>query len=268
MSRTRTIAAIVVAALGLAGLVAFVASPANATEPDPHYATGAWRARDWTGAYPDVQASDASGSTATCDTVTLVKPDVNADQDAIYGPSADGDVGTSYENGDLNLAVSAGDKLLVDYTLDDVADAAAGAVRMFAYSEVDADTLNVAPTLGFVAAPGSTPGTIELDFAADTTVHTFGLTYDASNDTEGTVTFTNLRSESTDGATKVVTSIAFCAQPRPTATGTTPAPTTSGTGGTLPKTGSPVTAIAGVAFAFVVIGALAIVAVRRRRATS
>lgn len=251
-----------VAALAIAGLGTFaVASPAGAAETDPHYATGEWQLRDWEGPYPDVDTSPATLSEASCEEVVLTKPDVPSDGTALYGPSPDGDIGTSYENTDLGLAVAAGDIIAVEYELSSVDNAAAGAVRMFAYDTADADTLNAAPTFGPAIAPTTgTTGTLTLTFAAAGTVGTFGLAYDASNDTEGTVTFSGLRLVKAD---KSELQISLCAKPEPPAATTT---TTTTTSGALANTGSNLTAVLAVAAVLVLGGATVLILARRRRA--
>lgn len=246
-----------IAALGLAAAATLaLAQPAVADDPQPIYAAGDWQVRDWPGTYPDIEPTTAAQSTADCDTVTLTK--------------TKGDIGTSDENTNLALAVKGGDVLQVDYTMDSTDDAAAGAVRMFAYDSADADTLNAAPTFGpAIADQSGVSGTLEIPFATDITIGTFGLTYDASNATAGTVTFTNLRLLSDD----VATPIAFCKPAPPTTettTTTAAAETTSTTTSaapTLPVTGSSLTTLLIVAVTVIVLGVIGLViagAARRR----
>lgn len=246
------------AALALAaGVTLAVAQPAHAADtPQTHYATGTWQVRDWPGTYPEITPVDAEKSTADCDTVTLTK--------------TKGDIGTSDENTDLGLAVTAGSVLQVDYTLDSTDDAATTAVRMFAYDHADADTVNTAPTYDpAIADPADgLTGTLEIVFDADTTVGTFGLTYDASNATAGTVTFTNLRLLSDD----VATPIAFCAAPAPeqspTAEPTTAEPTTTmstAPAATLPVTGAPLTGVVVAGVVLIAVGAVVYVIFAARR---
>jgi hypothetical protein len=249
MKRTRA-ALVGLATVALASLT--LASPAAAA--DPHVAQGTWQLRDWEGPYPDVDTSPASLSTVTCDQVTLIKPDT-PDEPVVYPPTGNGDIGTSYENTDLNLPVNNGYQLLVDYTLSNTANAGAGAVRMFVYDTAGADTLNTAPSfpgivgVSTVIAPESTPGTLSLNFTTGATIRTFGLTYDASNDTEATATFTNLRLEYFNNDNKVTVPISFC---EPEAE-------------EMPATGDSLTPILLSAAGLLVIGTVTVVITTRRR---
>lgn len=161
-----------VAALGVAIGAVGLAGPAQAQ--DGHFPDAGWQVRDialGSSAWSDAGFSEISDAT----TAHLTKPD--------------GTTGTSIETTNLGLEVKAGDSITVDYLLSQDADTAAGAIRMFYYDTPDADTLTVAPT-ATVAADGS--GTLSLEALADGTIGTFGLTYDASNASVGTVTFLNL----------------------------------------------------------------------------
>lgn len=163
-----------VLALAIAGLGALMlASPVQATGGE-HYPAAGWQVRQ-------IGLGETAWSTATASevvdatTVALTKPDPTT--------------GTSIETTDLGLPVTAETVITVDYTLDGDADTTLGAVRMFYYDSADADTLTVGPT-DSVAADGS--GTLSLTVDADATIGTFGLVYDASNATAGTVTFSGL----------------------------------------------------------------------------
>lgn len=149
-----------------------VAAPAHAE--DGHFPGPGWQHQQ---IGPDLvwQLAEAGGI-VDATTVELVKPA--------------GDIGTSLETTDLGLPVAAGDTITVDYALSGGATPAAGAVRLFYYDRPGADTVVEAPA-AFVAADADS-GTLEITVAADATVGTLGLVYDASNDTTGTVTFTNL----------------------------------------------------------------------------
>lgn len=152
-----------------------LSSPAVAQSE--HYPDAAWQVRDVTcDPYPDCTWVDAAESEVVdATTVTLSKPD---------GPT-----GTSIETTNLNLPVDTTETFMtVDYTADgDVF--ANGAVRMFYYDHADADTIEDAPTSTAIA-DGS--GTLSIPIPTGTTIGTMGLTYDASNDTDGAVTFNNL----------------------------------------------------------------------------
>lgn len=234
------------AVLGAAGvLVLSAAPPAQAVEPEPHYAAGKWQLRDWPGVYPSITPTAATESEKSCDEVVLAKPA--------------GDVGTSYENTNLDLPVQDGDVLKVDYVLSDLDVTAAGAVRLFAYKTADADTLFDGPTFGFVAAgDADVSGTLTLPLSPDGAIGTAGLTYDASNATTGYVTFSNLRLE-TPGEEPVVMLISFC--PKPVET-----PTTTSTA-ILPVTGDsfPVFTVVVVSVGLLIAGAGLLIGLRRRR---
>lgn len=161
-------AAIVGAAVGALALTG------AASAQDGHFPDAGWQVRQIGTGDPDWSPATASQIT-NANSVALTKPD--------------GTTGTSIETTDLGLAVSAGDVINVVYVLSDGATTDAGAVRMFYYGIPDADTLGAAPT-AFVAADGS--GALSLTVAAAGEIGTFGLVYDASNDTAGTVTFSNL----------------------------------------------------------------------------
>lgn len=160
------------ALLGVATAVA-LAGPAHAQ--DGHYPAGGWDVRQ-IGTGETSWSPAAAGGIVDADTVELTKPA--------------GDVGTSIETTDLGLAVAAGDTISVSYELLDGATTDAGAVRLFYYDAAGADTLTVAPT-GFAAADGS--GTLSLSVAANGTIGTLGLVYDASNTSAGTVRFSGLQ---------------------------------------------------------------------------
>lgn len=162
------------AAAGLGLLVGAIALAGPAAAQDEHFPAGGWEVRQV--ATGDTDWSPAAASQVVdAATVELIKPD--------------GTIGTSIETTNLGLASSAGDMITVEYALSGGADTAAGAIRLFYYDTPDADTLGAAPT-AFVAADGS--GALSLEVVADGEIGTLGLTYDASNDTAGTVTFSNL----------------------------------------------------------------------------
>jgi LPXTG-motif cell wall-anchored protein len=160
-----------VAALGVAGALA-LAGTAQADQDDATAACPAssFVAYEW----PTGTPGPASSSTVTGDTVTLTKPA--------------GSTGTSAEIGDWGITATT---ITVDYQLSDDASTGAGAVRLFAYHEAGADTSSVAPAAVSIAEGSS--GTLELNFGGPQPVGTAGLTYDASNDSAGTVVFSNLR---------------------------------------------------------------------------
>lgn len=188
MRKLATITACVI--LGIIGL-----APAYAH--DGHHAAEDWQLRQ---IGPDLVWHDAEASNQVdAHTVVLIKPS--------------GDVGTSAETSNLDLAVETGDVVSVDVTLTDGASATAGAVRLFVYDHPDADTLTEAPTV-FAAATG--PGTLDLVVPFTGTIGTMGLVYDASNPSTGDAVFSDL----TVGDVLVSFDPAP-ALPEPTATGRT-----------------------------------------------
>lgn len=164
------VALVLSAVLGVAALATSAAAES--------YPESGWQLRDAHGTYPDVSWQPAELSAVeSATTVLLSKPS--------------GDVGTSAEAANLGVPVSAGDEITVGYSAINGAVPDAGAIRLFWYDVPDADTLNDAPT-GFVAAGAELSGTLTIVVEADATVGTIGLTYDASNDSAGTVVFANL----------------------------------------------------------------------------
>lgn len=164
------------ALIGALILTLGMAAPAQAQEG--HFPAEPWQVRDVEcDPYPDCTWSPAASSAVTGPgTVELTKPA--------------GHLGTSAETADLGLTAEADTVLSVDYSLDPDASTAAGAVRLFWYDHPDGDTITEAPTAQAVADADS--GTLELAVPAGLTIGTVGLTYDASNDSAGTVTFTAL----------------------------------------------------------------------------
>ncbi|MGH3679759.1 MAG: ComEA family DNA-binding protein [Natronosporangium sp.] len=158
-----------VAALGVAAGAVALAGPAQAQ--DGHFPDAGWQVRDFNVGW--VPAAESAIVNAT--TVELTKPA--------------GDIGTSMETTNLGLPVMAGDEISVTVEKLGGATADAGAVRLFYYDHPDADTNGAAPT-AFAADDGS--GGISVTVAADGTVGTLGMTYDASNASAGTVQFSDL----------------------------------------------------------------------------
>lgn len=263
MKITRNLGATALAG-ALLGLSFGVAANAAETEVE-HYPATTWVVSDWTGATA-VPASKSKPIDAT--TVALTKPS--------------GAVGTSIETGNLGLA---GGTVTVHYTLSGGAATAAGAIRMFAYDNADAETATEAPDKVDIAQGTAAGGTLTFDIAG--TVGTFGLTYDASNDSAGTVTFTHLMvgetevlfkkpvapSPSASTSASPSASPSTTSAPSPSATTTTQAPATTApapsqstsaaglpvTGDSGAKTGLVVGAI------LVLVGGAAIAVARRRR---
>lgn len=190
--------------------------------------------------------------------------------------------GTEFATRDLDLEFETPVDIEVFYSLDAAADYSAGAVRLFYYEEQNADTLTTAPKAFDVAM--SDVGVLKL--SGVTKVGTLGLVYDASNTAAGKVTFHTLeigkrhvwfKNVCPKPTTSVTPSVSpsVSATPTPTATTSSPAPSVSvstspasGTGGgSLPVTGAPMYAVAGVGLLFVVAGVVGLVMGRRRRQT-
>lgn len=145
---------------------------ANADHDDLVYPDADWQVRQ-------IGPGDAGWSPAEMSTV------VNATELMLVKP--DGSTGTSAETANLNVD---GDTITVDVELSGGAVPDAGAIRLFAYDTADADTLGAAPT-AMVVYDGS--GEMTLNVSSFTApIGTVGLVYDASNDSAGSVTFSNL----------------------------------------------------------------------------
>lgn len=256
-----------VAALMVGGASALILGVGPAQAQDEHYPAAGWQVRQI--GLGETQWSTAAASTIVdATTVDLTKPD--------------GSTGTSIETADLGLAVTAATEISVGYELLDGATVDAGAVRLFYYDTAGADTLGAAPT-GFVAADGS--GTLSLTVAADATIGTLGLVYDASNASAGTVRFSNL--------TVGYTTVLFVEPPEPCewdeqltgddekcqppasptpdpSSSPTVAPPPSGQGGSgeqLPVTGSSLPLLMGGGAVLAGLGAGALLLARSRRTT-
>jgi LPXTG-motif cell wall-anchored protein len=167
--RTRFLAASIA---GLALVLAPATLAAATAEPFVAYDTDAGGGQ-----------SASAHSTVAADAVTLTWA---AEEDA-------SEAGTSAETSDLGVEVTAGDTISVDYALLDGASAAAGAVRLFAYYDVGADTWSTAPDEVAAAPADVAAGTLSITAGQDGTLGTVGVVYDTSNGgVEGSVTFTAL----------------------------------------------------------------------------
>lgn len=244
---------LVAAAIGATAVLAFTA-PAQASTTCP-----SWTLRGATGAYPDVTFGGApTGAKVVGATeVKLVKP-------------ADGvQPGVEFATKDAGITLDAAGDITVTYQLADGAKPDAGAVRLFYYDHAGAETLTDAPT-GQALADGQS-GTLTIEGV--TKVGTLGLVYDASNDSAGTVTFTDLKVGGepvsfTDAACKPSPSPSSSPTPSKTpVAGGAPATTApaSNAGPTLPVTGTPVKTFAAAAAGGVLLGAVALLVSRRRR---
>lgn len=243
--KTRLVAALAgLVGLVAAGLVGLAAPAASATEtqPDP-VCEATWKMRGATGAYPAVVfGGPPDGSSVTKTTAKLVKPDTGVQP------------GVEFAAKDLEIQAPAGNELLVgvDYETSGGATTAAGAIRMFGYKINDANTLQDAPTYG-PAIAGSESGHLVLTIPAGEKLGTLGMVFDASNSSEGSVTFSNLtignRPVWFTGCPDPDPTVTPTATPEPTQTaeptpGGTATPEPSGTAApvpTLPVTGSSTT---------------------------
>lgn len=241
----RTTAALAVLSAAALGTFA-VALPAIAEDsPGVIYPVVDWEILDWPVGTDPVPAT-FSGISDDCSTLVLDKPNVPSNGDPAFPPGSNGDIGTDFSTSNLDLEVNAGDFILVDYQLYDFDNAAAGAVRMFAYAEPDASTegggTGDSPWQVAIVPGDTLNGTLEIEFPTDAAIGTFGITYDASNDTEDYVTFTNLRYDNHSE----ITPISFCNAPEPPVTETvtespSPSPSVTTTTTTTTTTTPPAT---------------------------
>jgi hypothetical protein len=199
------------AVLVLAFLGAIVlGAPAQATpgNDEPETICSTWKARGATGAYPDIDfGGKPDGTEISTSTAKLTKPE---------------GVSPGVEFATFDLGVGPLDQeahVRVEYATSGGASTSAGAVRMFAYEDKSADTLNDAPD--WVKAAETEEGNLLFTVPAGKKIGTLGLVFDASNNTTGAVTFKNL----TIGEQPV--SFTACPDPEPTTTKPDPEPTTT-----------------------------------------
>lgn len=150
-------------------LLALIAAPLATYAAEEHYPETGWQIREIGLGETDWRDSITGEPSVTAYTATLHK--------------FDGTVGTSIETTDLGLS----GEVTVTVAFADGANGDAGAVRVFAYNAVGADTLTAAPDASVVV---SAPGTVTLPDIGP--IGTFGLVYDASNATTGRVTFSDV----------------------------------------------------------------------------
>jgi LPXTG-motif cell wall-anchored protein len=178
MKRTITIgAALVFAGLSL-GMTAGAAQ-ATPSSQEPKAVCGTWKARGATGVYPAITfGGKPAGTEITATTAKLTKPTgVNP--------------GVEFAAYDLKVGPLANEvQVLVGYQTAGGASVSAGAVRMFGYEDKNADTINDAPD--FQATADAESGNLVFTVAAGKKIGTLGLVFDASNNTTGSVTFSNL----------------------------------------------------------------------------
>lgn len=212
----------VLAIVALALVAAFSVAGLASAQPAGHYPDAGWEIRDWN----PTPGPAADSTVVDPTTVKLTKPAA--------------EIGTSAETSNLGLELEAGQSITVEYDATDDASPENGAIRMFWYSAPNGDTGSDgdAPT-GGVAIATAHSGTLTLLIEADTTVGTMGLTYDASNNSHGSVTFTNL----TAGNTPIVFTepevVETTGPPSTTAPATTGPPSTTPPATTAPPVTTP-----------------------------
>lgn len=253
----------------LVGLVA-LSVPAQATEQG-ETVCATWQLRGATGQYPAIVfgGAPAGSSVESSSSVKLVKPTEGVMP------------GVEFAAYDVDVEVATETTVSVDYVLGDGAATSAGAVRLFGYSEQDADTINDAPDWQDIAEGDS--GTLVFTVPAGSTIGTLGLVYDASNSATGYVRFTDM-----EIGNRAV-SFTDCPEPSPTVTaspsasptvspsqpGATPSATTTppagsdsdenAGGGGLPVTGTNVPLLLGAGAGLLIGGGLLYLGLRRRK---
>jgi hypothetical protein len=265
---------ILAAAVALAASFAPAAEALAAEPADEAPVCASWKAEGATGAYPAVTfGGKPDGTVITKNSAKLMKPATGVQP------------GVQFAAKDVDLkAPEGGTTVAVTYKLTDGAKSDAGAVRLFGYDSPGASTLTDAPSWQDTATGDS--GQLVLNVPAGKTIAILGLVYDASNDSAGAVTFTDM----TIG--KRAVSFTTCPKPEPSETATaspsptgsasptaTSEPTTSsspspagtvpaGNGPSLPVTGPSMGALIGFGVFVVALGAVAVIASRRQRRQS
>jgi len=240
------------------GALLIGSSPASASAPCGY----AFTAFDW----PDPVGDpvEAEYSTVTTTEIKLVK--------------TDGAVGTDATIPDLGVT---GSQLTVHYELSGGATLDNGAIRFFAYTSPDANVSGAGQAPNVVAIASAQSGILTLDLAGGA-IGTVGFTYDASNASTGTVTFTNLMLDGEQLAfisecpesTPATESPTPSASPTPGASpspGVTAEPSTAPSteaGPTLPTTGSSLPVVLGGAAVLLGLTGGGLMALARRRRTT
>lgn len=165
-------------ALGLA--LTALAAPAVATETD-NAVCATWKIQGATGTYPDIEFGDAPEGSSV----------INAHKVELTKPQTGDMPGVEFAAKDVDYLAEAEVQVTVEYELTDGATPAAGAVRLFGYADQDANTVNDGPDWQDEA--DSTSGALSFTVPAEGKIGTLGLVYDASNDSDGLVTFRNLK---------------------------------------------------------------------------
>ena len=244
-----------------------------------------WKMRGATGAYPNVKfGSMPEGSSVGKYSARLTKP---TGADAVQP-------GVEFVSKDLGVEAGASAReVTVEFETNGPAKPDAGAIRLFGYKTDDADTLHDAPDFSAVAVDSN--GKLKFVLPAGEKLGTLGLVFDASNDSKGSVTFSDLMIG--DAKVQFTKCVEPTKTPTPTATPTktttasptptktsSPSPTKStsapavgggGEGGSnsgeggegLPVTGAPVGLLAGGAGVLLALGIAALIASRKRKAS-
>lgn len=196
----RTAMAILAAAVLLA-LAVVTAPRAEAATPEAEPVCATWGLRsivqEWGPAAEGSEVVNAS-------TVKITKPEGG---------------GTEFAAFDLEVTAETETHVAVHYELGDGAATSAGAVRMFGYSEQDANTLTDTPD--WVDVAEGDEGDLLITLPAGASLGTLGVVYDASNNAGGHVTFTDMMVDDRP------VSFTECVEPTPSPSATTPAPTTA-----------------------------------------
>lgn len=210
MRQARRLAAtaLIVVLAAIVGWIAMDSATARAATPEQDPICAEWKLRGATGAYPAVVFGDTPAGATVVDakTVKLVKPASGVDP------------GVEFAAFDLDFEATTETIVAVKYELGDGAATSAGAVRFFGFEEQGANTVTGTTKWMELAVPDQ--GTLLHTMAAGEKLGTVGMVYDASNNTAGSVTF----SEMTIGGRAV--SFTECEEPTPSPTVTTPAATT------------------------------------------
>lgn len=254
------LATLFVAASMVSGSAAAAQTPSpspDVTPTAPAPVCPTWKFRSITGS--DWLETPAEGSEVVSKTrAILTKPEGGGTEFATMN------AGLDYED-EVDITVS--------YFTSGGASHSDGAIRLFYYEDVNANTLTTGPTKFIEATAGS--GILKIEGV--TKVGTLGVVYDASNSYGGSVTFTNLKV----GDTEVFFRRGACKAPPTTAPPTTapptseppvtksptPVPGVAGGDEELPVTG-PKMAIAAAFGGTLILGGLVLFfAARRRRQT-
>lgn len=243
--------------VAVVGMAIAGAGLANATDEKPTTACLDWKLRGVTGTYGAENPDDGikfgdkpAGSSYNANSATLTKPSEGVMPGVEFA---------TYEAGiefDTPVTLSA------KFTLngDSAAMTAAGAIRMFYYEDVHADTINDTPT---AKVDVTSDGTFSIPNVNK--IGTLGFAYDASNSSKGAVTISDVQA----GAVNIKFKGGPCkVEATPTANPTTVPPSPSVTKKpaaspsvvpTLPKTGPVSNKLALIGLGLIAFGVVFIV---------